>query len=50
MPWRISLLVIITLSPHPVLICLIFEVMTSYEIYKVNYICFFKYDFIFNKV
>ena len=51
MTWHISLLVIIALSPHPVLICLIFGVITSYEICKVNYICFFfKYNFIVNKI
>ena len=50
MAWHISLLVIIAFSPHVVLICLIFEVITSYEICKVNYICFLKYDFIVNKV
>ena len=34
-----SFLVIIALSPHPVLICLIFGVITGYEICKVNYVC-----------
>ena len=47
MAWHISFLVIIAFSPHVVLI---FEVITSYEICKVNYICFLKYDFIVNKV
>ena len=41
MAWHISLLAIIALSPHPVLICLIFGVITSYKICKVNYTCFF---------
>ena len=50
MAWHISLLVIIALSPHAVLTCLIFGVITGYEICKVNYICFLKYDFIVNKV
>ena len=50
MAWHISLLVIIALSPYPALIYLIFGVVTSYEICKVNYVCFLKYDFIVNKV
>ena len=41
MAWHISLLAIIALSPHLVLICLIFGVITSYKICKVNYTCFF---------
>ena len=50
MAWHISFLVIIALSLYPALICLIFGVIISYEIYKVNYICFLEYDFIVNKV
>ena len=42
MALHISLLVIIALSPHLALVCLIFGVITSYKICKVNYICFVK--------
>ena len=52
MAWRISLLVIIVLSPHPVHICLIVGVITSYEFCNVNYVflnmilLLIKYDYI----
>ena len=52
MAWHISLLVIIALSPHPVLVCLIVGVITSYEFCNVNYVflnmilLLIKYDYI----
>ena len=45
-----QIMIILTFNSQPVLICLIFGVITSYEICKVNYMSFFKYDFIVNKV
>ena len=43
MAWHISLLVIIALSPHLVLICLIFGLITGHETCKASYICFLKW-------